>query len=64
MANNELSTTKATLNDLYLERWFRLRNRGMLCWKTKDKKMVPLREMDDEHLLNAIRLNKKVNYID
>lgn len=59
----ELTTTKATLNDLYMERWFRLRNKGMLCWRTKEKQMVPLREMTDEHLLNAIRLMEQQNYL-
>lgn len=50
---------KATINDLVLERWFRLRNSGELKWETRDGKQVPLKDMTDEHLLNAIRRERR-----
>lgn len=50
---------KATINDLVLERWFRLRSSGELKWETRDGKQVPLKDMTDEHLLNAIRRERR-----
>ena len=50
---------KATINDLVLERWFRLRNSGELKWETRDGKQIPLKDMTDEHLLNAIRRERR-----
>lgn len=46
---------KANLNDLKLELWLRQRNRGEIIWDTKDGKEIPIGEMSDEHLINAIK---------
>lgn len=45
---------KARLKDLYKELWLRDRNSGELVWEGKDGS-VPIREMSDEYLNNAIR---------
>ena len=46
---------KATLDDLRREQWLRARNSGELVWVTKDGKEIPLKDMTDSHLENAIK---------
>lgn len=51
----------ATIEDLKLEQFLRNRNSGKLVWKTKEGKIIPLKELSDEHLtniLNVYSLNK------
>ena len=51
----------ATLEDLKFEQFLRNRNSGKLVWKTKEGKIIPLKELSDEHLtniLNVYSLNK------
>lgn len=51
----------ATIEDLKLEQFLRNRNSGKLIWKTKEGKIIPLKELSDEHLtniLNVYSLNK------
>ena len=51
----------ATIEDLRLEQFLRNRNSGKLVWKTKEGKIIPLKELSDEHLtniLNVYSLNK------
>ena len=45
----------ATLEDLKLELWLRKRNAGGLVWITKNGLRIPLKDMTDSHLENAIR---------
>lgn len=47
---------QATLEDLYLEAWFRRRNSGLLVWTTRDGKQIPIKDMSDSHIANAINL--------
>ena len=44
----------ATLRDLELEQWLRARERGEIKWTTKDGRDIPIIEMSDSHLENAI----------
>ena len=46
--------TQATLEDLERELWLRKRDNKELCWITKDKQAIPLKDMSDTHLINAI----------
>lgn len=51
---------QATLKDLELELWLRSRDKGEMVWQTKDGKIIPIKDMSDTHLFNAI--NKLVEY--
>ena len=54
---------RAELNDLIKERWLRERNRGEIKWVTKDGNEIPIKDMTNEHLENAInRLIKNKEY--
>lgn len=46
--------TRAELNDLIKERWLRERNSGEIKWITKDGNEIPIKDMTNEHLENAI----------
>lgn len=46
---------KATIDDLCKEQWLRRRNAGEIKWITKDGKEIPINEMSDSHLENAIQ---------
>lgn len=46
---------EATLDDLERELWLRRRNSGELVWKTREGKVIPVKDMSDKHLENAIR---------
>lgn len=43
---------KASIEDVKKELWFRMREKK--AWRTKDGKVIPLKDMSDEHLLNII----------
>lgn len=49
---------KADIEDLKREVW--LRQRENLVWETKDGKLIPLKEMTTEHIINAINYFDKV----
>lgn len=47
---------KATIEDLKLELWLRQRNSGSIIWTTKDNKNIPIKDMDNNHLVNTIKM--------
>ena len=49
-----METKKATLKDLYKERWLRLRESGSLVWETKNGDKIAVKNLSDKHLENAI----------
>ncbi len=50
------SMRKATIEDLELELWLRKRNSGYIIWTTKDGKNIPIKDMDNNHLVNALKM--------
>lgn len=51
MSDNKI---RSDIRDLYIEKWLRNRNKGHLVWITKDGKEIPIKDMTDEHIENAI----------
>ena len=47
---------RATIQDLKLELWLRQRNSGSIIWTTKDGKNIPIKDMDNNHLVNALKM--------
>lgn len=46
----------ANIDELRLEEFLRNRNSGKLIWKTKEGKIIPLKELSDEHLTNILNV--------
>ena len=47
---------QATLKDLKLEFWLRQRNSDSIVWTTKEGKDIPIKDMDDKHLYNTLKM--------
>lgn len=50
------SMRKATIQDLKLELWLRQRNSGSIIWTTKDGKNISIKDMDNNHLVNTLKM--------
>ena len=50
---------KADIRDLELELWLRQRNNNSIVWTTKQGENIPINQMTDEHLINAIKRIEK-----
>lgn len=46
----------ADIQDLELELWLRQRNSGSIYWKTKDGREIPIKDMDNNHLVNTLKM--------
>ena len=47
---------KATLEDLMNELWLRRRFNGDIVWITQKGKVIPIKDMEDSHLVNTINM--------
>lgn len=58
----------ADVQDLELELWLRQRNSGSIYWRTKDDREIPIKDMDNNHLVNTLKMllkqAERENYYD
>lgn len=58
---------EATLDDLKLELWLRQREKKEIVWVTKQGIQIPINDMTDDHIINAInciiRQDEKLEHI-
>lgn len=47
---------KATIKDLELELWLRQRSSSSIIWTTKDGKNISIKDMDNNHLVNTLKM--------
>lgn len=51
----------ASMEDLLLELFLRKRESGSLVWKTKEGKIIPIKDLSDNHLISIIRMIDRKN---
>lgn len=51
----------ADLSDLMTELWLRNRKKGLIVWTTKDGKVIPIKDLDDKHLVNIVRMLRRID---
>lgn len=51
----------ASMEDLLLELFLRKRESGSLIWKTKEGKIIPIKDLSDNHLISVIRMIDRKN---
>ena len=51
---------KADIDDLRLELWLRRRNANEIMWTTKSGEKIPISQMTEKHLINAIALAERI----
>lgn len=49
----------ANLDLLKLEAFLRMREQGKIVWKTKSGKLIPIKDMEDSHLIHTINMLQK-----
>lgn len=54
--DGNISLRKATIQDLQLELWLRQRNSSCIYWTTKESRDIPIKDMDNNHLVNTIKM--------
>ena len=62
--DSEECVVEADKADLVRELWYRMRDRGEIQWRTKDGRMIPIKDMTDTHLLNALRMLRRRDEFD
>lgn len=55
-----MTKVKASIEDLKLERWLRRRESRNIVWTTKDGCEIPIIDMTDKHIDNAIKLKQEM----
>lgn len=64
LIDNTMDYREATRADLVKELWLRERNSGALVWVTASGEKVPVKDMTDTHLKNAIRKISEIEELD
>lgn len=50
---------KASIEDLKMELWLRLRNEGKIKWTCRNGEQIAIKDMSFNHLMNTIKMLQK-----